>query len=94
MAEVGISELEITTDQRKIAAGELDAGIVYLSDIASDPAVDQVEISERDQQFNTYVIAPTAAANNIPLAEEFIDFLRFGEGRDIIEQFGFQAADR
>ena len=91
---VDTDEPDVRSLLAKIAAGELDAGIVYLSDIASDPAVDQVEISERDQQFNTYVIAPTAAANNIPLAEEFIDFLRFGEGRDIIEQFGFQAADR
>ena len=77
----------------KIAAGELDAGVVYVSDIATDPKVDRVDIADQHQQINTYVIAPTATAANLALAQDFIDFLQLREGRNIIEQFGFEAAN-
>lgn len=91
---IDTDEPDVRSLLAKIAAGELDAGIVYASDIATDPAVDQVDFPHEHQQVNTYVIAPTANAPNLPLAQDFVDFLQVDEGRSIIERFGFQAATR
>lgn len=88
---VDTAEPDVRSLLAKVASGELDAGIVYLSDVAADPDVELVPLKEVEQQFNTYRIAPTAAANE-PAAQQFIDFLAAGEGRSIFQRFGFEAA--
>lgn len=78
----------------KVAGGELDAGVVYISDVAADPRVELVALKAWEQQSTTYVIAPTSGATNAAAAKRFVDFLQQGEGRSIIQQFGFGSVSR
>lgn len=76
----------------KIAAGELDAGIVYRTDVvAAGDAVEGVDLPDEADVVATYPIAPLADAPNPAGAEAFVAFARSEEGRAILEAHGFSA---
>ncbi len=72
----------------KIELGELDAGIVYATDIASAD-VDGVEIPAADNVAATYPIAVIASAPNPDGARSFVDFVVSDAGREILSEYGF-----
>jgi len=75
----------------KVALGEADAGIVYLSDVTPDIR-EQVRMLYIPNRFNTlaaYPIAVTNDAANPELAQAFVDFVRSGEGQAILDAWGF-----
>lgn len=74
----------------KVEAGELDAGIVYQTDVQSaGDTVEGVEIPSDENIVATYPIAPLAAAPNAEAAEAFIAFVLSSEGQDILASYGF-----
>lgn len=74
----------------KIEAGELDAGIVYATDVASaHGGVDAVDIPETENVVAEYWIARIADAPSADGAEAFIDFVLSDEGQTILRSFGF-----
>lgn len=75
----------------KVALGEADAGIVYLSDVTPDIADDVIAFLIPDE-FNTIATYPIAAvedANQPELAQRFIDFVLSDAGQDILVEWGF-----
>lgn len=72
----------------RVGLGEADAGLVYVTDIAADPAVEGVEIPDEDNVVATYPIAALEGAP--PGAAEFVDFVRSESGRRILSEYGFQ----
>ncbi len=72
----------------RVGLGEADAGLVYVTDIAADPAVEMVAIPDEDNVVATYPIAALAGAP--PKAAEFVDFVRSEPGRRILSEFGFR----
>ncbi|MDP9454066.1 MAG: molybdate ABC transporter substrate-binding protein [Actinomycetota bacterium] len=76
----------------KIEAGELDAGLVYRSDVRAGGArVEGIEVPESEEVGTTYPVAPVARAAEPELARAFVAFVVSGEGRRILADHGFLA---
>jgi molybdate transport system substrate-binding protein len=76
----------------KLEAGELDAGIVYVTDVAAaGGAVEAIPIPDAYAVEATYPIAVLAAAPNLGAAEEFVAFVLSAQGQEVLARFGFLA---
>jgi molybdate transport system substrate-binding protein len=75
----------------KVALGEADAGIVYVTDITADIAdkVGKLDIPDALNTIATYPIAPIADSNNAELAQAFVDMILSPEGQEIMGKYGF-----
>lgn len=73
----------------KIAAGELDAGIVYVTDVLAEPEVEGVEIPTEDNVVNEYAIAVLVSTSDQDLASRFVDYVISHAGQAILADHGF-----
>jgi molybdate transport system substrate-binding protein len=75
----------------KVALGEADAGIIYLSDISADNAawILQIEIPKDLNVIATYPIAPVQDSANGELAAAFIALVLSAEGQSSLANYGF-----
>lgn len=86
-----VSEEQSVTDVlNKVSAGEADAGLVYVTDVAAaGDDVEGIEFPEASSAVNTYPIA--AVDDEDELASEFVDLVLGDEGRAVLAGFGFAA---
>jgi molybdate transport system substrate-binding protein len=75
----------------KVAIGEADAGVVYISDVTPDIANDiqQIPIPE---EYNISAIYPIGLLNNASesdLARDFIAYVLSSDGQAILKKWGF-----
>jgi len=96
LAEAGVTAVADTDEPdvrallTKIEAGELDAALVYTTDvIAAGEAVDGVALAAGANVTADYLIAPLAGAANPVGAARFIAYVRSAEGRRILTDNGF-----
>jgi molybdate transport system substrate-binding protein len=83
-------ELDVRSVLNKVALGEADAGIVYVTDVLSAGArVSSVVIPEDQQVVARYPIAVMSAGENPELAKTFVDYLISDEGQRLLAGFGF-----
>lgn len=76
----------------KLTAGELDAGIVYVTDVLSAGTdLEGIDIPPDVNRMTTYPIAASTGAPNVSGADSFVAFVLSDEGREILLQFGFAA---
>lgn len=76
----------------KIEAGELDAGITYVTDIVStNGGVDGVAIADDANVSAEYPIAVLAGASSPDAASAFVGFVLSSDGQAILTDFGFVA---
>lgn len=76
----------------RIEAGELDAGITYVTDVvAAGDDVAGIDISEELNVVVEYPIAVLANAGDEDLADAFIAFVLSDEGQAIMTEFGFSS---
>jgi molybdate transport system substrate-binding protein len=74
----------------KVEEGELDAGIVYRSDVLSaGDGVEGIDIPQEIDVVAEYPIAVLTAAADADLASEFMDFVLSDEGQAILVSYGF-----
>lgn len=80
----------------KVAQGETDAGIVYVSDITSDVADDlqRIELPDTFPVTAAYLIGIVAGAPHPEQARAFVDFVLSDEGQTILARWGFGTAPR
>ena len=83
-------ELQVTGVLNKVALGEADAGIVYVSDIATSGKVDGVAIPDAQNVIADYPIAALSGAPNKTGATTFIAYLMSPAGQDILKSAGFE----
>jgi molybdate transport system substrate-binding protein len=78
----------------KVALGEADAGISYVSDVTPDVAddVQAIPIPEEYNVIATYPIGPITDALHAERGRAFIDFVLSDEGQAILEKWGFGPA--
>lgn len=89
-AAVDSDEPDVRALLTKIGVGELDAGIVYVTDvIAAGDLVEGVAIPAEDNVEAAYPIVALAGAPNPEAAEAFIGFVVGAEGRSILAGYGF-----
>lgn len=84
-------ELDVRSLLGKVISGNLDAGIVYVTDVkASGNKVEFVEIPIKDNVMTTYPIAMVVQTQNTKLSNRFVNFVRFSTtSQGILRAFGF-----
>ena len=76
----------------KIEAGELDAGIVYVTDVrVAGDAVEGIEIPADDNVTATYPLAALTDAGNAEVADAFVEFVLSDDGQEILASYGFDS---
>lgn len=89
-AEVDTNEPDVRALLVKIEAGELDAGIVYITDVlAAGDRVEGVDIPSDWNVVATYPIASLTNAPNPDGAAAFVAFTVSDEARAILARYGF-----
>ena len=83
-------ELEVTAVLNKVALGEADAGIVYVSDVVSSGKVDGIAIPDVDNVIADYPIAILTGAPDKTAAKTFVDYVLSAAGQGVLEQAGFE----
>jgi molybdate transport system substrate-binding protein len=95
-AEVTVSpaslELQVTAVVAKVAIGEADAGIVYVSDVKTNGKVDGVLIPDQYNVVADYPIAVLKHANNSFAARTFVDEVLSTSGQSVLAADGFDKA--
>ncbi|MFN3337388.1 MAG: molybdate ABC transporter substrate-binding protein [Thermomicrobium sp.] len=85
-------EVNVKQVLAKVALGEADAGIVYVTDVkAAGADVQQVAIPDDINLIACYPIAVAKNARDVQLAQEFVSLVRSEEGRTVLEAHGFEA---
>jgi molybdate transport system substrate-binding protein len=85
-------ELDVKAVVSKVAMGEADAGIVYVTDLrAAGGAVEGVDIPESANVVARYPMAVLKHAPNQPAAETFVAYVLSAEGQQVLTSFGFLA---
>jgi molybdate transport system substrate-binding protein len=89
---IDTNEPDVRALLTKIEAGELDAGIVYVTDVLStDGAVEGVDIPGEDNVVAEYPISTLASAPNPQAATAFVEFVLSDEGQAILTGYGFSS---
>ncbi|MET1020879.1 MAG: molybdate ABC transporter substrate-binding protein [Arthrobacter sp.] len=74
----------------KVASGEADAGLVYVTDVlAARGKVKEIPFAESGKAVNTYPIAAVRTSRNKDLAAAFIAMVTGPEGRQLLRAAGF-----
>ena len=90
IAAIDTNEPDVRALLPNVEAGELDAGITYVTDVAStDGAVEGVDIPADVNVAAEYPIATLAAAPNAGGGAAFVAFVLSEEGRTILASHGF-----
>ncbi len=87
-ASVDTYEDDVRSLTAKLALGELDAGVVYATDVASRPG-DIVVVAPLEGADVRYPIAPLTDAPHADEAAAFVAFVLSAEGQSILEAAGF-----
>ena len=83
-------EVDVRSVLNKVATGEADAGIVYVTDVLSARArVAGIEIPEEHQVVARYPAAVVGGTKNPALARAFVEYLVSDDGQKILASFGF-----
>ncbi len=75
----------------KVRLGEVDAGVVYTTDITSDAAKELTALDVPDE-FNVIASYPIAPLKNAPepkLASQFVDWVLSSKGQQVLAKYGF-----
>ncbi|MEM7276319.1 MAG: molybdate ABC transporter substrate-binding protein [Actinomycetota bacterium] len=89
-AAVDTFEPSVRAVLTKLAERELDAGLVYSTDVAAEPSVRAVELPDGTDAVTRYPIAAVLRdADQQPAARRFIDFVTGPEGQATLAGFGF-----
>jgi molybdate transport system substrate-binding protein len=83
-------EIDVKSTLSKVTLGEVDAGIVYVTDVrAAGADVKGIEIPADVNASTTYLIAPIAASKNKTTAQAFVDYVLSADGLAALTAAGF-----
>ena len=91
--EQDTDEPDVRSLLTKVVAGELDAGLVYRSDVlAAGDEVEGIEIPDDVNVVAEYPIAVLTASGAPDVAEAFVAYLLGDDGQAILQSWGFGPA--
>ncbi len=96
LANIVSEEENVRQVAAKVALGEADAGVVYISDVTPDLQAEVLTIPVPDA-YNTIAAYPIAVTDNpadAALAQAFVDYVLSAAGQDILVKWNFVAAPR
>lgn len=83
-------EQSVTDVLGKVTAGEAEAGVVYVTDVAAaGDAVEGIDVPEAADVVNTYPIAVVEGSQHEELARAFVELVRGDTGRRVLRDAGF-----
>ncbi len=83
-------EVDVKATLSKVSLGEVDAGVVYVTDVrAAEDSVQGIEIPNEINASTTYPIAPLRASENEPTAQAFVDYVLSPAGMTALTEAGF-----
>lgn len=86
-------EQNVTAVATKVAAGEADAGIIYVTDVqAFKGELEAIPTEVPADLVNLYPIVTLTGATNPAGAQTFIDFVMSDQGQSVLKEFGFGPA--
>jgi molybdate transport system substrate-binding protein len=88
---IDTNEPDVRALLNKIEAGELDAGITYVSDVLSTGTLEGLEIPAEVNVVAEYPIATLAGAPNPDAAAAWVEFVLSDEGQAILTSHGFES---
>jgi molybdate transport system substrate-binding protein len=77
----------------KVVLGEVDAGIVYSSDLVGVDSVRHLEIPDPLNLIAVYPIAQLKDSSLPELSRAFVDFILSPDGREILARYGFDTPE-
>ncbi len=84
-------EVDVKSVLTKVTLGEVDAGVVYVTDVqAAGDKVKGVEISPDVNATTSYPIATLEGSKHQKEAGEFVDLVLSDDGAKVLEEAGFQ----
>jgi molybdate transport system substrate-binding protein len=85
-------EADVKSVLAKVALGEVDAGLVYVSDVrAAGDKVTGVPIPADVNAVTTYPIAEVSDSGHAGLARQFVAYVLSDAGKDVLAEQGFAA---
>ncbi|MET0764702.1 MAG: molybdate ABC transporter substrate-binding protein [Blastococcus sp.] len=85
-------EEDVRAALTKVELGEVDAALVYASDVQSaGPGVEGIEFPQAEEAINEYPICVLADAPNPDAAQGFVDLVLSDEGQEALGAAGFRA---
>ena len=91
-ANVVSNEENVRGVLERVALGEADAGVVYVTDARANADVQTIAIPEEDNVVAAYPIVALAEAPNADGAHAFVEFVLSSAGQEILAQHGFGPA--
>lgn len=89
-ANIVSRELGVMPIVNKVTLGEADAGIVFITDVPADrKGVTTLDIPDDANMMLALSIAPVTAGTNKAGAQEFIDYVTKGAGKDLLAEAGY-----
>ena len=83
-------EQDVKATLQKVASDEVDAALVYKTDVISaGDKVDGIEFPEAQDAINTYPIASVKDSKNPELAQAFVDYVLSSDGQAVLAKAGF-----
>jgi len=89
-ASIDTTEPDVRAVTTKLAAGELDAAIIYRSDVIGNDDVDGVDIDPAINVAPLYPIALLTRGDSPVEAERFIEFVMSDAGDEVFVRYGFE----
>lgn len=84
------NEADVRALLTKVEAGELDAGLVYVTDVVSaGDAVEGIDLPDEVDVLVSYPIGPVTSTGNPDVARAFVDFVLGDQGRAVLGDSGF-----
>lgn len=83
------NEADVRSLLTKVEAGELDAGLVYVTDVVSGRDVEGIDVPVEIDVVARYPIGTVTSSGNPAAAAAFVEFVLGDEGRSILDAFGF-----
>ena len=91
LASVDSYEQSVTAVLTKVAGGEADAGLVYVTDAKSSTDVETVATAGADAVVNTYPIVALTGSKNPDAAAAFVAYVLSDDGQSVLRSLGFGA---
>jgi molybdate transport system substrate-binding protein len=88
-ANIASKEDNVSAVVAKIALGEGDAGIVYVTDAAAADGVETIDVPDSANVPATYAGVAIGASPNRAAASAFLDWLAGPDGQAVLAEFGF-----
>lgn len=88
-ANIKSEELNVKDIVSKVKLGTADVGVVYKTDVNGQKDLQLITDKEFSKLKIEYPVAVVSDSKNKDAAQEFIDYITKGKGKDILKKYGF-----